>query len=49
MERRYATEKDVEAAMAQEGLYVSLPITNTADLTEAFNRILDQLQGEQDE
>jgi hypothetical protein len=48
MQCRYATEEEVIEAMTQEGLYVSLPITNTADLTEAFNRILDHLQGEQD-
>lgn len=49
MQCRYATEEDVTEALAQEGLYVRLPITTAADLTEAFNRILDHLQGEQDD
>lgn len=44
----YATEEDVEAVLAQEGLYVALPIATPACLAEMFNRILDHLQGEQE-
>ena len=36
---RTATEDDVNEAL--EGAYVKLPIENTADLLEAYNRILD--------
>jgi hypothetical protein len=44
----YVTPEDVEAVLAKPGLYVSLPIENSDDAAELFNRLLDHLQGEQE-
>lgn len=44
----YATPEDVERVLAKPGLYVSLPITDADAAAELFNRVLDELQGEQE-
>lgn len=41
---RMATEDDVEAAL--DSAYVSLPLTDTAQALEFFNRMLDVLTGD---
>lgn len=43
---RGATEDDIDAAM--EGALFDMPINNTAELLEVYNRILDVLTGHAD-
>jgi hypothetical protein len=43
---RGATEDDIDAAL--EGALFDMPINNTAELLEVFNRVLDVLTGEAD-
>lgn len=43
---RGATEDDIDAAL--EGALFDMPINNTAELLEVYNRILDILTGDRD-
>ncbi len=43
---RAATEDDIDAAL--EGALFDLPINNTAEALELFNRVLDVLTGHSD-
>jgi len=44
----YITPDQLDELLARDGLYVSLPLKDSTDAAEFFNRILDQLQGEQE-
>jgi hypothetical protein len=43
----YVTPDEVDALFAKGELYVSLPLGDSTAAAEFFNRMLDQLQGEQ--
>jgi hypothetical protein len=44
----YITPETIEEVLAKPGLYVALPITNSDDAAELFNRVLDHVQGPQE-
>lgn len=44
---RGATEDDIDAAL--EGALFDMPINNTAELLEMFNRVLDVMTGHADQ
>ncbi len=43
----YVSPDQVEKLLAKGGLYVALPLKDSTDAAEFFNRMLDELQGEQ--
>lgn len=44
----YVTPEEVESLFAEGGLYVSLPLKDSTDAAEFFNRMLDRVQGVQE-
>lgn len=44
----YVTPEQIEAMLAQHGNFVALPIIDSSGAAELVNRMLDELQGEQE-